>query len=61
MVCQRYGWTYDQAIEQFERHPKLLGELLILLRAEGDRERKQSNKHSYQSERDERRKRLGVI
>ena len=61
IICKRYGWTFDEFDEQFERHPRRFGELFHLLNAEAERMDKESRRKGSASEENAARKRrLGL-
>lgn len=35
-VCQRYGWTFTEFEQEFERHPQKFGWLFQVLESEAD-------------------------
>ena len=35
-VCQRYGWTYTEFEQEFERHPQKFGWLFQVLESEAE-------------------------
>lgn len=62
-VCQRYGWTFTQFEQEFERHPQYFGWLFELLEAEAEiknAQHKKSELEARQTESKMRKQRLGI-
>ena len=62
-ICQRYGWTFTQFEQEFERHPQFFGWLFELLESEAEiksAQQKEMERESKAAESRMRKQRLGV-
>ena len=62
-ICQRYGWTFTQFEQEFERHPQFFGWLFELLESEAEiksAQQKEMDRESKAAESKMRKQRLGV-
>jgi len=62
-ICQRYGWTFTQFEQEFERHPQFFGWLFELLESEAEiksAQQKEMDRESKAAESRMRKQRLGV-
>lgn len=62
-VCKRYGWTFTQFDEEFERSPKTFGRLFELLNCEAEAkldQQKDHNRSMRASDSKQRKQRLGL-
>ena len=62
-ICQRYGWTFTQFEQEFERHPQFFGWLFELLESEAEiksAQQKEMDRESKAAESRMRKQRLGI-
>ena len=62
-VCKRYGWTFSEFEQEFERHPQYFGWLFELLESESQiktAQHKEAARESKAAESKMRKKRLGI-
>lgn len=62
-ICQRYGWTFSQFEQEFERHPQKFGWLFFVLEEEAENKTAQNAENNIANREAEsmaRKRRLGL-